>query len=547
MNTERTQELAALQGTLMETLRNTVAIHTAGVDSTAASLHIIQEALLKLERTALSIPREEWILQNLFFNSMFDREDSMRAADDETYEWILESNHLESEDSSSGSEDEYLESENGDLSSADEQENDTEPMTPELKYYLEQSQEKRDTARDGFLSWLRGGNGVFHISGKAGSGKSTLMKFLCNHERTRAELEAWAGDNKLVFAKFFFWNSGNKLQMSRQGLYRSLLFETVKQCPELAPIIFPSQWAVAQTAANRSVSTAALHFREPNIREAFLKLTAGGAVSGVRFCFFVDGLDEYTDEYGDSLDHREIAESLLEWASHPDIKICASSRPHLEFMETFSDSHNRRIRLHQLTQKDIFTFCRKAFTRDRNLSHIEDIYPRLLKELCVIADGVFLWAFLAVRLLLIAVARRDSPDQLWQQLRTTPPKLTNLYERMLNSIEPHDRRRTDRFLLLAAHNPFSDLLNVFAFALLDEVDRDADDFPRAFLSCNYSTSELTARLAAAHTQVTTYTAGLLEVVAQPPDEFAYINGPVEEPWQRPFSQRVQFFHRALRD
>ena len=30
-------------------------------------------------------------------------------------------------------------------------------------------------------TWLRDGNGIFWITGKAGSGKSTLMKFLCEH------------------------------------------------------------------------------------------------------------------------------------------------------------------------------------------------------------------------------------------------------------------------------------------------------------------------------------------------------------------------------
>jgi len=39
---------------------------------------------------------------------------------------------------------------------------------------------KSDKPWDSFPEWLRSGNGVFWISGKAGAGKSTLMKFLCN-------------------------------------------------------------------------------------------------------------------------------------------------------------------------------------------------------------------------------------------------------------------------------------------------------------------------------------------------------------------------------
>ncbi len=51
----------------------------------------------------------------------------------------------------------------------------------------------RREAREKFTSWLSSGEGVFHISGKLGSGKSTLMKYLSFHPGTKAELTKWAG------------------------------------------------------------------------------------------------------------------------------------------------------------------------------------------------------------------------------------------------------------------------------------------------------------------------------------------------------------------
>ena len=53
-------------------------------------------------------------------------------------------------------------------------------------------------AREQYLTWLSGGRGIFHISGKLGSGKSTLMKFLCKHPRTRNELLSWSGMSCLI-------------------------------------------------------------------------------------------------------------------------------------------------------------------------------------------------------------------------------------------------------------------------------------------------------------------------------------------------------------
>ena len=48
-------------------------------------------------------------------------------------------------------------------------------------------------ARDRLRAWLQSGDGVFRFSGKLGSGKSTLMKYICEHPSTKALLEAWAG------------------------------------------------------------------------------------------------------------------------------------------------------------------------------------------------------------------------------------------------------------------------------------------------------------------------------------------------------------------
>jgi len=67
-----------------------------------------------------------------------------------------------------------------------------------LKWIFEDAPKNADDDGDclldgSFTHWLSSGRGIFHISGKMGSGKSTLMKFLSGHERTQAELRTWAG------------------------------------------------------------------------------------------------------------------------------------------------------------------------------------------------------------------------------------------------------------------------------------------------------------------------------------------------------------------
>jgi hypothetical protein len=83
---------------------------------------------------------------------------------------------------------------------------------------------------DSLVNWLSTGTGIFLVSGKPGSGKSTFMKFLYEDSRTHIELAKWAGmspsqapssvqkltqpqqgDRTLVVAKFFFWRPGTEL------------------------------------------------------------------------------------------------------------------------------------------------------------------------------------------------------------------------------------------------------------------------------------------------------------------------------------------------
>jgi hypothetical protein len=94
-----------------------------------------------------------------------------------------------------------------------------------------------------FVQWLRQGDGIYWISGKAGSGKSTLMKYIYESPNTQKHLLAWTKDTPLHIGRFFFWLSGTKLQKSQEGLLRSLLYDVLRQVPALVRIVLPSQWA----------------------------------------------------------------------------------------------------------------------------------------------------------------------------------------------------------------------------------------------------------------------------------------------------------------
>jgi hypothetical protein len=94
-----------------------------------------------------------------------------------------------------------------------------------------------------FVDWLEKGNGIYWINGKAGSGKSTLMKFVFGHRETMSHLAVWAKNSKFYIADFFFWYSGTTLQKSQLGLLRSLLYDILRKNINLIPVVLPQQWA----------------------------------------------------------------------------------------------------------------------------------------------------------------------------------------------------------------------------------------------------------------------------------------------------------------
>lgn len=174
-----------------------------------------------------------------------------------------------------------------------------------------------------FAGWLRAGKGVFLVCGKAGSGKSTLMRYIAERRRTRQLLERWAGSDNLVIASFFFWNSGSMLQKSQRGLLQSLLFQLLKQCPQMIPYATPDRWA-----ADRASLSLPKPWTSTELLAAIRRTVQQQSVPA-RFCFFIDGLDEFE---GSPVDLIQSLESLQQSAF---VKLCVSSRPRTAFVEEY--------------------------------------------------------------------------------------------------------------------------------------------------------------------------------------------------------------------
>ncbi|KAK4888101.1 hypothetical protein LTR27_012967 [Elasticomyces elasticus] len=191
----------------------------------------------------------ERFLSSLFFPEIDQRRSTVKAAYPDTFQWIF------------------------DVPGADDS------VVPSA----------RPTA--GFGSWLRADATVYWISGKAGSGKSTLMAFILEDPRTMEALQLWSPDLPVHVLSFFFWRAGSELQNGVTGLLRSILYQLCQCIPD----------AVNTITRQLSITAARLPtWTESTIMHA-IKATIS-ATTNARFCLLVDGLDEFVGDYDELVD-----------------------------------------------------------------------------------------------------------------------------------------------------------------------------------------------------------------------------------------------------
>lgn len=147
----------------------------------------------------------------------------------------------------------------------------------------------------------------------------------------------------------------------------------------------------------------------------------------MKFCLFVDGLDEYDG------DHETIAEFFKSIAALPNVKVCISSRPYLVYEDTFKGSPS--LRLQDLTFQDIELYTIEKLQKNSRFQKLAieepEQAPILIREIVMKANGVFLWVTLVVDSLLAGLRNRDDLSVLQQRLRALPADLEHLYEHML--------------------------------------------------------------------------------------------------------------------
>lgn len=320
-----------------------------------------------------------------------------------------------------------------------------------------------------FTQWLESGNGCYWINGKAGSGKSTLMKYIASHPSTSAALKKWAGSDHLLMGTFFFWYAGTTLQRSQTGLLRSLLLAVLHMKPELVPILFPNVLRSLLTGRQQLP----LQLTLVELKRAFITLMDTD-LCDMKMCFLVDGLDEYDG------DHDDLADMFFQATKSPRVKILTSSRPIPACVYAFRNCP--QLRLQDLTHDDIFYFAENELRQNPIMKRLETARngtrTELVEGIVSKASGVFLWVAVVVKMLMRGLRDYDTISDLRHKLDVLPEELEHLYHHMLLAMSKANRVQGSKFLQLLLHS--SKTHASFPMTLLQLSYAEEEDYERCF-------------------------------------------------------------------
>lgn len=297
----------------------------------------------------------------------------------------------------------------------------------------------RDDGSTNFPLWLESASDLFWVTGLAGSGKSTLMKYIFENRDTRLRVLRWAGKKKLIMGSFYFWNQGTRMQKSLQGLMQSLLFQIARSDAQLARTLCqhrshePEPWSLQE------------------LREVFRRFSE--METNYTFCFFIDGLDEYDGE------EEDVIMFIKTLAASPSIKMCVSSRPWNQFRQAFGAS-NYNLILEDLTRMDIMKYVESELAQNEALQRSVALDPRcrsIAEQVAERAQGVFLWVYLVVRSLKRDLQSEESFEHLQRRIDELPPTLSQWFQKIFERIDPIYRMETARLLLVTLFLEDNDL------------------------------------------------------------------------------------------
>lgn len=269
------------------------------------------------------------------------------------------------------------------------------------------------------MDWLSSSKGLYWISGKPGSGKSTLIDYLAHNKRTKLALQEYRPTEWIVLRFFFDFRGGKGVTNSCEGLLRCLLYQLIREMPQVDVL-----------GLDDSEDYSFSGWPEHSLRSA-LRRSLENVKKGV--CILVDGLDEYE---GSVLEVIQFLKSLAmnENSQENSVKICVSSRP--EPVPSQLLQHLPQLSMSDHNTSGIQAYC------SLTLGELEPVVLEGLdvweisQSIAERAEGVFLWARFALDQLIQGHSSAETLEEILLRLHSIPSELEEVYDRMLRRMEP---------------------------------------------------------------------------------------------------------------
>lgn len=383
--------LASNHNSIVKVVKAEFTVQNAAATVIASEVKKTQAMIKETSLEASAGEQRQRLLRSLKHDTMGERLGQVKAAIEGTCRWMIQG-----------------------IQSAPSSENLT-PVCPHRTTH------EKNLLWSCFPCWLESPKDkIYWVQGKAGSGKSTLMKFLATNPTLWNSPRQADGQDPLILSHFL-WAAGSPHQKSLRGILLNLLYQllsndehaldyVIDTFPDLKLKDFWGDWTLEDLERTMMDSLHAIATRPVFI--------------------FLDGLDEFGSSNASvDDDPRDLLDLVARLSTLDNVKMCVSSRPEPVFKNKLSGLCS--LRLQDLTRSDMEKYA-KAELLSNEVVGLENQkeYQELVNKLCNMADGVFLWTALAVRSLSRGLTNEDDISELYARLEKMPRGLYPLYRDM---------------------------------------------------------------------------------------------------------------------
>ena len=289
--------------------------------------------------------------------------------------------------------------------------------------------------KPGFVDWLRSDGCVFWIQGKPGSGKSTLMKYLIENERTKELMSKTS--TPTFFISYFFYELGHPQEKAFVSLLHAFVYRLLKELHGISKTA--SSMLIQILKPYRQLMKEGPWVQE--VLQEVLRHIALNCPVNAGVLLFVDGFDECDGNHANQLDFlKDLVESSK--FSKLSIKMCIASRAEVDIRLRLSTYPS--LAIHHFTESDIASYVTERLKTAWDLMASQPdgttatFYQQLIDDVVRRAEGVFLWVNLVVTQLVLAIETEAEASDLHRLVAMLPEGLKQLYQSIVAKI-PKDR------------------------------------------------------------------------------------------------------------